>query len=42
MSINRGRAVVAGVVGSLAFSAVGLWLTPLLLMAVVRLKTVRE
>ena len=30
MTINGGRAVTAGILGSLAFSALGIWVTPLL------------
>ena len=33
MTLNWRRATVAGVLGSLAFSAVGIWLTPLLGLA---------
>lgn len=32
MAINWGRAVSAGVLGSLAFSAVGMWVAPLLVV----------
>ena len=32
MTINWGRAITAGVLGSLAFSAIGLWVTPLLVV----------